>query len=96
MLCDAFTISACYRLNMSTQPDPDSLKMFVGQIPKTMNEAELKEMMEEYGPVYQVGIIRDKESSESKGLFHFYTVYSVLRCGSQTAAVVLFIGNTCH
>jgi RNA recognition motif-containing protein len=52
---------------MAAQPEPDSLKMFVGQIPKSMNEAELKEMMEEFGPVYQVGIILDKETSQSRG-----------------------------
>jgi len=48
-------------------PDPDSVKMFVGQIPRTMEEDELKQMMEEYGPVYQLGIIRDRSTCQHKG-----------------------------
>jgi len=48
-------------------PDPDSVKMFVGQIPRTMEEDELKEMLEEYGPVYQLGIIRDRASGQHRG-----------------------------
>ena len=48
-------------------PDPDSVKMFIGQIPRTMEEDELKKMMEEYGPVYQCGIIRDRSSGQHRG-----------------------------
>ena len=48
-------------------PDSDSVKMFVGQIPRTMEEDELKMMMEEYGPVYQLGIIRDRGSGQHRG-----------------------------
>jgi len=48
-------------------PDPDSVKMFVGQIPRTMEEHELKQMMEEYGPVYQAGIIRDRATGMHRG-----------------------------
>ena len=50
-------------------PDPDSVKMFVGQIPRTMEEDELKQLMEEYGPVYNVGIIRDRASGQHRGKF---------------------------
>ena len=48
-------------------PDPDSVKMFVGQIPRTMEEDELKQIMEAYGPVYQAGVIRDKASGQHRG-----------------------------
>jgi len=56
-------------------PDPDSVKMFVGQIPRTMEEDELKQMMEEYGPVYQLGIIRDRASGQHRG--NYASIYYI-------------------
>lgn len=48
---------------MTTKREPDSLKMFIGRIPQSLNEAQLKDTMEEFGRVYQVGIIKDKDTS---------------------------------
>jgi RNA recognition motif-containing protein len=41
--------------------------MFVGQIPRNMSEFDLKSMFQEYGGVYQLNVLRDKHSGESKG-----------------------------
>uniref|UniRef100_A0A2K6RP76 CUGBP Elav-like family member 2 n=1 Tax=Rhinopithecus roxellana TaxID=61622 RepID=A0A2K6RP76_RHIRO len=41
-------------LDHSDQPDPDAIKMFVGQIPRSWSEKELKELFEPYGAVYQI------------------------------------------
>ena len=62
------------------EPDPDAIKMFVGQIPRNMSEVELKMMFQEYGSVYQLNILRDKQSGESKGccFVTFYTRKSAL------------------
>ena len=49
------------------QPDGDTIKMFVGQVPRTMDENELRGMFEEFGPVYQINVLRDKITSQSKG-----------------------------
>lgn len=49
------------------QPDPDYIKMFVGQVPRTMDEAQLKEMFEEFGRVHQINVLRDKTTGLSKG-----------------------------
>lgn len=49
------------------EPDLDTIKMFVGQIPRNMSETELKAMFEEYGSVYQLNVLRDKQTGESKG-----------------------------
>ena len=57
------------------EPDPDAIKMFVGQIPRNMSENELKLMFQEYGHVYQLNILRDKQSGESKGCC-FVTFYA--------------------
>jgi RNA recognition motif-containing protein len=55
-------------------PDPDAIKMFVGQIPKSMDEADLKKMFEEWGEVYQVNVLRDKVTGQSKGQCLYYTL----------------------
>lgn len=49
------------------QPDPDYIKMFVGQVPKSMDENQLREMFEEYGRVHSINVLRDKVTGISKG-----------------------------
>lgn len=51
------------------QPDPDAIKMFVGQIPRSWTETELKELFEPFGAVYQINILRDRAQNppQSKG-----------------------------
>ncbi|CAK8697344.1 unnamed protein product [Clavelina lepadiformis] len=57
------------------QPDPDAIKMFIGQIPKTWGEVEVRKLLEVYGPIYQLNILRDKGSVISKGCC-FVTFYT--------------------
>lgn len=52
---------------LAEQPDPDFIKMFVGQIPRSMDEDELRDMFEEYGRVHQINVLRDKVTGQSKG-----------------------------
>lgn len=52
---------------VADQPDPDAIKMFVGQIPRSMDENDLRKMFEDYGQVHQVNVLRDKISGQSKG-----------------------------
>ena len=49
------------------EPDPDTIKMFVGQIPRSMEENEIRKMFEEFGPVFQLNVLRDKLTGQSKG-----------------------------
>ena len=49
------------------EPDPDTIKMFVGQIPRSMDENDLRKMFEEFGPIYQLNVLRDKVTGQSKG-----------------------------
>lgn len=49
------------------QPDPDYIKMFVGQVPKSMDEDQLREMFEEFGRVHSINVLRDKVTGVSKG-----------------------------
>ncbi len=72
---------------VADQPDPDAIKMFVGQIPRSMDENDLRKMFEDYGQVHQVNVLRDKISGQSKGdpfgrpffLLFFFLFH--LRCG---------------
>lgn len=78
-------------LDHSDQPDPDAIKMFVGQIPRSWSEKELKELFEPYGAVYQINVLRDRSQNppQSKGtvvvlsllsvLFHFFSFFSFFR-----------------
>ena len=50
-----------------TEPDPDAIKMFVGQVPRSMDEDDLRKMFEEFGPICQLNVLRDKVTSMSKG-----------------------------
>jgi RNA recognition motif-containing protein len=54
-------------VNNSEQPDPDFIKMFVGQIPRSMDENDLRKMFEEFGRVHQINVLRDKVTGQSKG-----------------------------
>jgi CUG-BP- and ETR3-like factor len=53
--------------SQQTEPDPDSIKMFVGQIPRAWDENDLKNMFEEFGPIHSMNILRDKSTGQSKG-----------------------------
>uniref|UniRef100_A0A8C4QAX1 RRM domain-containing protein n=1 Tax=Eptatretus burgeri TaxID=7764 RepID=A0A8C4QAX1_EPTBU len=58
-------------------PDPDCIKMFVGQIPKSMCEDDLHEVFEPFGPVFEISILRDRtrQPAQSKGCC-FVTYYT--------------------
>lgn len=56
-------------MDQADQPDADYIKMFVGQVPRSMDEAQLREMFEEYGRVHTINVLRDKSTGLSKGTF---------------------------
>ena len=56
----------------SRKPDRDAFKMFVGQIPKNWNENNCRELLLEYGEIYQLNILRDKDTQQSRGKFFFH------------------------
>ncbi|XP_078800935.1 CUGBP Elav-like family member 1 isoform X4 [Oryzias latipes] len=59
------------------QPDVDAIKMFVGQIPRSWSEEQLRELFEPYGAVYEINILRDRSQNppQSKGCC-FVTYYT--------------------
>jgi hypothetical protein len=50
-------------------PDPDSIKMFVGQLPKSWSENDVRQYFQEFGSIYLVNVLRDKITKQSRGSF---------------------------
>lgn len=47
--------------------DDDAVKLFVGQIPKDMTEEALRPIFADFGPIYDLTIIRDKTTGLHRG-----------------------------
>ncbi|XP_072554486.1 CUGBP Elav-like family member 1 isoform X7 [Paramormyrops kingsleyae] len=64
-------------LDHPDQPDIDAIKMFVGQIPRSWTEEQLRELFEPYGAVYEINVLRDRSQNppQSKGCC-FITYYT--------------------
>lgn len=80
--------------NEKEQPDPDNIKMFVGQVPKSMDEEQLREMFEEFGRVHSINVLRDKTSGISKGccFVTFYTRKAALKAQDALHNVKTLVG----
>ncbi|OQR69748.1 hypothetical protein BIW11_01794 [Tropilaelaps mercedesae] len=48
------------------QPDADAIKMFVGQIPRSWDENELRNLFEDFGKVHSINVLRDKATGNSR------------------------------
>ena len=47
--------------------DPDAIKLFIGQVPKTVDEAELRAVFEPFGRIHELVVIRDRNTGAHKG-----------------------------
>ena len=52
---------------LSQPRDPDAIKLFVGQIPKGWNEPEVREILQAFGPIHELTILRDRVTGLHKG-----------------------------
>ncbi|XP_062327682.1 CUGBP Elav-like family member 1 isoform X6 [Osmerus eperlanus] len=83
---DPNTLGGAKKMNGSLehpdQPDIDAIKMFVGQIPRSWAEEQLRELFEPYGAVYEINVLRDRSQNppQSKGccFITYYTRKSAL------------------
>lgn len=64
----------------SREPDPDAIKMFVGQIPRDWGEGECRKLFSTYGDIYSLNVLRDKTTGVSRGccFVTFFTRKSAL------------------
>jgi RNA recognition motif-containing protein len=54
-------------VDLSSPASAETLKLFVGQVPRTMAEADLKPIFEEFGEIVDLVVLRDRYTQTSKG-----------------------------
>ncbi|XP_054159078.1 CUGBP Elav-like family member 2 isoform X2 [Oppia nitens] len=64
------------------EPDSDSMKMFVGQIPRDWTETDCHRLLEPFGDIYGINLLKDKRTNKSKGccFVTYYTRRGALEC----------------
>lgn len=59
------------------KPDPDTIKMFVGQVPHDMEENDLRTMFEEFGRVHQINVLRNKYTGTHQGNYYYFLEFVI-------------------
>lgn len=47
--------------------EAEPIKLFVGQVPRSWSEGELREILEPYGTIQELSVLKDRAAGTSKG-----------------------------
>lgn len=53
--------------NHNTMKEPEACKLFIGQVPRTWTEKDLRPLFDQYGEIHDLTILHDRYTGQHKG-----------------------------